>query len=139
REKPLIGNWTVDGEALEGDSPLWIPEKPGYYQIQFRVQNAEGCVDSLVLPLNVEDFRLWFVNSDTFLNKGEAYTLTLKANLPFEVLGWAPVHRFPSPREREQHGRMDSTHRVMAWARTPEGCLDTAFQWLYVRPQYYIP
>lgn len=137
--EPLIGEWSVNGEPLEGIAPEWTPHVPGYYRVQLKGQNAEGCWDSLKQFINVEDFELRLASQDSFVSMGDRYSLELKSRHPFDVLGWSPEQRFPRQQERIQYGWMDTTHLVSAWARTAEGCVDTAYQWLYVRPQYFIP
>lgn len=137
-EAPVM-QWFVDQRALEGNAPTWTPPSPGTYQIKLRAQNAEGCMDSLLQSIFVEDFRIRLSASDTVITKGAPYSLRVSANLPFEVMGWSPTHRFPDARGNEQVGIMDSTHLVKVWARTPQGCRDTTSRWLYVRPQYYLP
>src|SRR5690606_12491119 len=108
-EAPVM-QWFVDQRALEGNAPTWTPPGPGTYQIKLPAQNAECSMDSFLQSIFVEDFRIRLSASDTVITKGAPYSLRVSANLPFEVMGWSPTHRFPDACGFEQVGIIDSTH-----------------------------
>lgn len=144
----------IDGDTLicakteamfryEGDAPLheWsfsngaiaatkevntIFYDTGYANVRLVVGNAEGCRDTVIMPIQVKGLHLQLLSSEQLVGKAGTVRLQSRAPESYEVLYWLPQELFGNSAAKWQQLSVDSSTTFYVTAVSADGCVSTA-------------
>lgn len=157
----------IDGDTLicaktkamfryEGDAPLheWsfsngaiaatkevntIFYDTGYANVRLVVGNAEGCRDTMVMPIHVKGLDLQLQASEQLVGKGGTVRLQSRAPEQYEVLYWQPQELFGNNAAKWQQVSIDSSTTFYVTAVSADGCAATASVSVAVLSELQVP
>jgi gliding motility-associated-like protein len=113
--------------------------QPGNYTILL-VASDGYCSDTVSFSVTVvQNLELQLTASRPLINYGEDVTLSTQGNVPYQVTQWLPQYLFPDQAALNQTFRPDSSRRYQVFAKSSDGCADSATVVVNINPVVFVP
>lgn len=134
--------WRINNAVVStAAGPVYTFAQAGTYAVALQATSRNGCTDSVLKTVSVEDFRLRLTATANPVVAGIPVTVSSGAAVPYNVIYWSPAAAFSQQSAKGQRFVPDSTLLIDVAARSAAGCTDTASLLLQVVPpnDIYVP